>query len=76
MVRQTGLHLIAKLRHDAALYFPCHGPYAGRGKPKKYGEKLHYRDIPEEYLQESSIDKDIETKSLRSLRHRFLKAGR
>jgi hypothetical protein len=31
MVRQHNLHLIAKLRCDAALYFPYIGPYAGRG---------------------------------------------
>jgi hypothetical protein len=29
MVRQLGLHLISKLRHDAALYFPYEGPYSG-----------------------------------------------
>ena len=62
MVRQLGLHLISKLRHDAALYFPYDGPYAGRGKPKKYGKKLDYRHIPEAYLQESSVEEAIETK--------------
>jgi hypothetical protein len=39
MVRQTGLHLIAKLRHDSALYFPYTGSYSGRGKRRKYGKK-------------------------------------
>jgi putative transposase len=62
MVRHLGLHLISKLRYDAALYFPYDGPYAGRGKRKKYGTKLAYRHIPEEYLQESFVEKDIETK--------------
>src|SRR6266478_2667289 len=62
MVRHLGLHLISKLRYDAALYFPYDGPYAGRGKRKKYGTKLDYRHIPEEYLQESFVEKDIETK--------------
>ena len=62
MVRHLGLHLISKLRYDAALYFPYAGPYAGRGKRKKYGTKLDYRDIPQEYLQESFVEKDIETK--------------
>ena len=47
MVRQLGLHLISKLRHDAALYFPYDGPYAGRGKQKKYGKKLDYQHMPE-----------------------------
>jgi putative transposase len=62
MVRQIGLHLISKLRHDSALYFPHHGPYAGRGPRKKYGDKLNYQDIPEAYLRTSSIDKEVETK--------------
>jgi putative transposase len=29
--RQSHVHLISKLRYDAALYFPSTGPYAGRG---------------------------------------------
>jgi putative transposase len=62
MVRQLELHLISKLRHDSALYFPYKGPYAGRGPRKKYGKKLNYQDIPESYLKASSTDKDIETK--------------
>jgi DDE superfamily endonuclease len=39
MVRQLGLHLISKLRYDAALYFPYDGPYSGRGKRKKIWQK-------------------------------------
>src|SRR5207253_2004953 len=62
MVRQLGLHLISKLRYDAALYFPYQGPYAGRGKGKKYGKKLNYRDMPDAYLKRYSLDKGIETK--------------
>lgn len=61
MGRHLGVHLIAKLRYDAALSFPYAGPYAGRGKRKKYGTKLDYHDIPTEYLQESFVEKDIET---------------
>src|SRR5262252_7184529 len=40
MARQCGLHLISKLRCDAALYFPYTGPYAGRGPRRKYGHKV------------------------------------
>jgi hypothetical protein len=54
--------LIAKLRYDAALYFPYEGPYAGHGKRKKYGEKLDYQNISPDSLPESCIEKDIETK--------------
>jgi putative transposase len=64
MVRQLGLHLISKLRHDSALYFRYQGPYSGRGPRKKYGEKVNYQAIPDDYLQASSSDKNhhIETK--------------
>jgi len=51
MVRQLGLHLISKLRYDAALYFPYDGPYAGHGKRKKYGKKLDYQNISPDYFQ-------------------------
>ena len=62
MVRQVGLHLISKLRHNAALYFPYDGPYSGRGPRRKYGEKLDYQNIPSAYLQSTSIDKEIGTR--------------
>jgi putative transposase len=64
MVRQLGLHLISKLRHDSALYFRYQGPYSGRGPRKKYGAKVNYQAIPDDYLKASSTDKkhDIETK--------------
>ncbi len=61
MVRQTGLHLISKLRHDAALYFPYEGPYAGHGPRRKYGAKLDYRHPPERYCKATSLDKGILT---------------
>jgi putative transposase len=61
MVRQVGLHLVSKLRHNSALYFPYAGPYAGRGPHRKYGKKLDYRNVPSAYLQATSIDEGIET---------------
>jgi len=61
-VKQTGLHLICRLRYDSALYFPYEGPYSGHGQRKKYGRKLDYRNIAAEYLQASCVEKDIETK--------------
>src|SRR2546426_10038311 len=51
MARQSNLHLISKLRCDAALYFPYTGPYAGRGPRRKYGRKVDYDHIPEPYLK-------------------------
>jgi hypothetical protein len=49
MVRQCGLHLISKLRCDAALYLPYDGPYQGHGPHRKYGDKLDYGQLPERY---------------------------
>jgi len=61
MVKQLGLQMISKLRHDAALYFPYDGPYAGRGKRKKYGHKLDYRNLAEMYLKASFVEEDSKT---------------
>jgi putative transposase len=61
MVRQVGLHLISKLRYTSALYLPYDGPYSGRGPRRKYGQKLDYQHMPSEYLQATSIDKEIKT---------------
>ncbi len=61
MVRSCGLHLISKLRHDAALYFPYEGPYAGRGPRRKYGAKIDYANIPRRYLAHSSVEDRIHT---------------
>lgn len=61
MALSCGLHLVSKLRHDAALYFPYEEPYSGHGPRRKYGEKLNYAAIPTQYLQESSTQDDIQT---------------
>ena len=61
MVRQVGLHLISKLRHNSALYVPYDGPYSGRGPRRKYGQKLDYRNLASEYLKSTSIDQEIKT---------------
>jgi len=62
MVRQSNLHLISKLRCDAALYFPYTGPYAGRGPRRKYGRKVNYDNIPVHYLKETTVEEHIETR--------------
>ena len=61
MVKQTGLHMVSKLRHDSTLYFPFAGEYSGKGKPRKYGEQLTIDTLPEDRLCERTIKKDIET---------------
>ena len=61
MARQGNLHRISKLRCDAALYFPYTGPYAGRGPRRKYGAKVQYDHIPVQYLQETTVERQIQT---------------
>ena len=71
MARQCGLHLIAKLRCDAALYFPYTGPYAGRGPRRKYGPTVAYDHLPVQYLKEASVEGHIETRLYQmQLRHK------
>src|SRR4029453_2498123 len=62
LARQPHLHLISKLRHDAALYFPDTGPYAGRGPHRKYGDKVDYEHLPEGYLKETMVEGHIQTR--------------
>ena len=61
MVRQSGLHLISKLRRDSALYFRFDGPYAGRGHPRKYGDKVDCDNIPTRHLKTRKLEKGIQT---------------
>jgi hypothetical protein len=62
MVLQCGLHLISKLRCDSALYFRYNGPQKKKGPRRKYGQKVDYRNIPNQYLVEKRTDGDIETR--------------
>jgi putative transposase len=59
--QQCHLHLISKLRSDSALYMPYEGPYAGTGPHRKYGSKLDYRNIPEQYLTATTVEDHIQT---------------
>jgi putative transposase len=69
MTLQCDLHLISKLRYDAALSFVYDGEQprptvAGqkrKGPRKKYGQKIDYRNIPDQYLVEKSTKDGIET---------------
>ncbi len=62
MVQQSlGLHLISKLRSDSALYFEYEGERKKSGPLRRYGDKLDYRAIPEQYRMETTQDKGIRT---------------
>ncbi len=60
MVRGCGLHLISKVRSDAALYLPYDGPYHGRGPRRKYGEKLDVTGLPAQCLRERHVEDGVE----------------
>lgn len=61
MTRSCGLELISKLNCNSELYFPYDGEYSGKGKHKKYGDKINYARIPKRYLVESTVEDGIKT---------------
>ena len=61
MVRGCGLHLISKLRRDAALYLPPTTPYQGRGRPPIYGERLNPKEIDSKYRVSTQTQGNITT---------------
>jgi hypothetical protein len=61
LVRQENLHLISKLRSDAALYPAFEGVYSGTGRPAKYGNKIDVHKMNEKYLKETSIEDNLRT---------------
>ena len=62
MVRQAlDLHLICKLRHDAALYFPDPGEQTGRGRRRIYGSKLDFDQMPAHYLVNRLTEDGVQT---------------
>ncbi len=67
MARENGLHLISKLRKDAALYEKYEGAYGGCGARKKYGEKLNYAQLSKKYLKKSEREGDIVTNYYQSI---------
>ena len=63
MARQSGLHLISKLRYDAALHFAYSGPSPKRGPTPRLGEPVDVRKIPDQYLKETQIEDGFETRT-------------
>jgi hypothetical protein len=61
MVRQTGLHLISKLRSDAALYLPFEGEHKQRGPKPKQGAKIDVHALDDQYLQATTIKDGLRT---------------
>lgn len=61
MVRQTGLHLISKLRTDSALYLRYAGPQPSRGRKRIYGDKIDYDHLPQCHCRATRTEGDIQT---------------
>jgi DDE superfamily endonuclease len=60
-VLQTNLHLITRLRDDAALRYPYLGPdKAGRGRNKVFAGKVNVRQLDEQYFTPCAIGDDGE----------------
>ena len=63
MVRQCHLHLISKLRYDAALCFPYSGPSPKRGPTPRLGKQVDVHKIPDQYLKETKVEDGFETRT-------------
>ncbi len=61
MVRQENLHLISKLRSDAALKTAFVGEHIGRGAKPKYGVKIDVRNLDLQYWQEAFFKDGLRT---------------
>lgn len=61
MVNLLNLHLISKLRHNAALYFAFEGEHCGRGPKPKYGDRIDVRKMDDKYLKETSTEDNMRT---------------
>lgn len=61
LARQENLHLISKIRSDAALYPAFEGEYSGSGRPAKYGAQVDVRKMNDQYLKETAKKDNIRT---------------
>ena len=60
VVRQTGLHMISKMKRNAALYLPYQGSKPKRGPTPRYGDKLNYQHLPQQARVTSSVKDDYQ----------------
>jgi len=67
MVRQLDLHLICKMRADAALYLPPTPLQKQTTPQRKYGERLDFAQMPEALLCSTSTEDGYETRVYRAL---------
>jgi putative transposase len=55
LCNKFGLFLISKLQHNSELYFENNETYSGVGRPKKYGKRIDYKNLPTEYMVKEEI---------------------
>ena len=72
MTKQCGLALISKLRVNTALYFSSREtPYAGRGRPRLYGQRFNPQQIDAKYRVSTDTQANITTEVYQAtLRHK------
>ena len=72
MTQECGLHLISKLRVNTALYFPSTLPYAGRGRPRIYGQRFNPQEMDTQYRVSTETQGNITTEvyQVSKLRHK------
>ena len=71
MTKQCGLELISKLRVNTALYFPSTLPYAGRGRPRLYGQRFNPQQIDPKWRISTETHGNITTEVYQAqLRHK------
>lgn len=68
LCKEFGMFLISKLQHNSELYFENTELYKGRGRHKKYGNRLDYKNIPAEYI----VKEDINNNEITRTYHMFL----
>ena len=61
MTQQCDLHLISKLRADAALFWHPTQVQEGRGRPAIYGKRFNPQQIEQKYRTYSQVDGNIRT---------------
>ena len=67
MVRQLDLHLISKMRSDAALYLQPTALQKQTTPQRKYGERLDFAQMPEALLGSTHTEDGYETRVYRAL---------
>ena len=61
MVRQIGLHLISKMRSDAALHLPYEDEHKKPGPKPKHGAKIDVHVMDAKYLKETTVEDGLRT---------------